>query len=345
MCVFLRETARAIYSNKFGFPTGVAWAILCARICQMYPRSLPCTLLEKFFRVYDRYPWPTPVKLTAVEDPQIVAEPPHFNDKIVYGLGGPGLMMPILTPAYPVMNTTYNIGQCNKRVLVAEFKRGLSLTCGLKEGGDAEAMWRDLWAPSDFFLDHKTYLQIDVMSRSLDQHVSWQGYVESQLRKFIENKQRTGVEDLPGIQAVPYPYPIKVTPAAGADAAPFCDAYFIALDAAPVPAEPVKPAAAAAAAALTSASLAPPPPQIDLTTHVQNFITALKAWPKFQPGMNIVIKTVKAKDLPEPVFHDERCVCVCVCVCECVCVCSVPICSVRSRCFWFVTCWGVFSGV
>jgi poly(A) polymerase len=46
---------RGIYSNVLGFPGGVAWALLTARICQLYPRAAPSTIVAKFFPIY--YQW------------------------------------------------------------------------------------------------------------------------------------------------------------------------------------------------------------------------------------------------------------------------------------------------
>uniref|UniRef100_A0A3P8TF44 polynucleotide adenylyltransferase n=1 Tax=Amphiprion percula TaxID=161767 RepID=A0A3P8TF44_AMPPE len=46
---------RNIYSNLLGFLGGVSWAILVARICQMYPNATPATLVIKFFKVYSTW--------------------------------------------------------------------------------------------------------------------------------------------------------------------------------------------------------------------------------------------------------------------------------------------------
>jgi poly(A) polymerase len=59
---------RAIYANIMGFPGGVAWAMLVARICQLYPKATSSTIVNKFFGVMRRWNWPQPVLLKNIEN-------------------------------------------------------------------------------------------------------------------------------------------------------------------------------------------------------------------------------------------------------------------------------------
>lgn len=58
---------RAIYANIMGFPGGVAWAMLVARVCQLYPKATSSTVILKFFRIMEKWQWPTPVFLKHIE--------------------------------------------------------------------------------------------------------------------------------------------------------------------------------------------------------------------------------------------------------------------------------------
>ena len=59
---------RAIYGNIMGFPGGVAWAMLVARVCQLYPRATTSVVVNKFFLVMEKWQWPQPVLLKPIEN-------------------------------------------------------------------------------------------------------------------------------------------------------------------------------------------------------------------------------------------------------------------------------------
>ena len=61
-------SGRAIYSNIVGFPGGVAWAMLVARVCQLYPQATGSVIVGKFFRIMTKWAWPQPVLLRPIED-------------------------------------------------------------------------------------------------------------------------------------------------------------------------------------------------------------------------------------------------------------------------------------
>ena len=51
-----------------GFPGGVAWAMMVARVCQIYPMANSSTIVHKFFNIMISWPWPRPVMLKEIED-------------------------------------------------------------------------------------------------------------------------------------------------------------------------------------------------------------------------------------------------------------------------------------
>ena len=59
---------RAVYANVMGFPGGVAWAMMVARICQLYPQASGSIIVVKFFQLMMTWPWPRPVMLKSIED-------------------------------------------------------------------------------------------------------------------------------------------------------------------------------------------------------------------------------------------------------------------------------------
>ncbi|XAO22401.1 hypothetical protein I312_101171 [Cryptococcus bacillisporus CA1280] len=74
---------RGIYSNVLGFPGGVAWALLTARICQLYPAAAPATIVGKFFPIYYQWNWPQPVLLKKIDNGPPNMQHSVWNPKVV----------------------------------------------------------------------------------------------------------------------------------------------------------------------------------------------------------------------------------------------------------------------
>ncbi|GAB0136329.1 hypothetical protein EsDP_00004633 [Epichloe bromicola] len=175
---------RAVYSNIMGFPGGVAWAMLVARVCQLYPKAATSVIVNKFFMVMSQWRWPQPVLLKPIESGPLPVR--VWNPKIYKG--DSFHLMPIITPAYPSMCATFNISRSSMSIINRELRRGLEVSESIMVG---KQPWSDLFVKHTFFtLDYKYYISVISASKSKEAHNVWSGYVESKVRMLVQKLEQ-----------------------------------------------------------------------------------------------------------------------------------------------------------
>ncbi|XP_018566949.1 poly(A) polymerase type 3 [Anoplophora glabripennis] len=172
-----------IYSNALGYLGGVSWAMLVARTCQLYPNATSATLVHKFFLIFSKWQWPQPVLLKQPSNVNLgfAVWDPRVNIQDRYHL------MPIITPAYPQQNSTFNVSLSTRTIIMEEFKLGLLITDDIMLG---KSSWDKLFEPPPFFLKYKHFIVLLVMAETSDDHLEWCGLVESKVRLLIGNLER-----------------------------------------------------------------------------------------------------------------------------------------------------------
>lgn len=258
---------RGVYSNVAGFLGGINWALLVARICQLYPNALPSMLVSRFFRVYTQWRWPNPVMLCAIEEGTLglqVWDPRKYPKDRFH-------LMPIITPAYPCMNSSYNVSSSTLRIMSEEFKRGNEIS-EVMEANKAD--WATLCEPYPFFEAYKNYLQIEIAAENADDLRKWKGWVESRLRQLTLKIERHTYNML---QCHPHPGDFSDK------SRPFHCCYFMGLQRKQgVPASEGE--------------------QFDIRLTVDEFKHSVGMYTLWKPGMEIHVIHVRRRNIPNFVF-------------------------------------------
>ncbi|CAL8159295.1 unnamed protein product [Prunus armeniaca] len=269
-CMRLWAKRRGVYSNVAGFLGGINWALLVARICQLYPNALPNMLVSRFFRVYTQWRWPNPVMLCAIEEGSLGLQvwDPRRNPKDKYHL------MPIITPAYPSMNSSYNVSSSTLRIMLEEFQRGNEI-CEAMEANKAD--WDTLFESYEFFEAYKNYLQIDISAENADDFRKWKGWVESRLRQLTLKIERHTYDML---QCHPHPGDFSDK------SRPFHSSYFMGLQ-------------RKQGVPVTEGE------QFDIRATVEEFKQSVNRYTLLVHGMEIRVSHVKRRNIPNFVFPGE----------------------------------------
>lgn len=192
---------RGLYSNVLGFFGGITWAILVARVCQLYPYASPSMMLNRFFRVYDRWNWKNPVVLCDIREESSVIGLQGF--KVWNPKANPQdrmHLMPIITPAFPSMNSTHNVTATTQRIILEEFRKGYKVVCQVEQG---KASWSEVYRKSNFFAEYKHFIHFEILANSAQVFLKWKGWIESKLRHLVRQ-----LEQIPSVEVRPWPDPI-----------------------------------------------------------------------------------------------------------------------------------------
>ena len=186
-CVRRWAKKNGLYGNKLGYLGGINCNILVAFVCQLYPKASASSLLARFFQVYSSWQWPKPVMLNKIkQSPNGVSG--VIKDRVVWSSEMyPHHLMPIITPAYPAMNSADKVTRDTLSIMSTEFQRAHNLikTIIAERGKDFNIDWDRLFEPSDFFLKYSHYLSLNILGRGQDaESRSWIGFCESRVLGF-----------------------------------------------------------------------------------------------------------------------------------------------------------------
>jgi hypothetical protein len=173
-----------------GYWGGVNINIGVALAVQLYPNSGPASLLRKFFLVFKTWRWPNPVMLTKPHDAGYGLQVWTPNAQTARQVA------PMLTPAYPSMNSTMAVSRQTLQIMHEEFCRGHEIVDRLWKQHQANSTssassspldWKELFRPSDFFIAYPYYLSLCIVGPTQTDAQAWVGFVESRLRKLVSD--------------------------------------------------------------------------------------------------------------------------------------------------------------
>ncbi|KFD55236.1 hypothetical protein M514_03877 [Trichuris suis] len=185
---------KRIYSNAFGYLGGVSWAMLVARTCQLYPNATPSVLVGKFFLIFTRWNWPKPVLL------KNASPTPSCFSRLMDLVWDPRVkisdrfhLMPIITPAFPQQNSTFNVTTSTRTIIEEAMNEALDVTMDILVG---KSSWAKLFEPSNFFWKYKHYIALMGYANTAEDLLIFTGLVESRLRVLVAQFERNPGMDL-----------------------------------------------------------------------------------------------------------------------------------------------------
>lgn len=207
-CIKLWAKNRGIYSNVFGYCGGVAYAILVAYICKMNPKLEPCQLLDTFFKYFRARKWQynKPVHLGEIKNNPAIVAFPIDDPTLFYKPNERGDFFPIITPAFPAMNATYNVSLTTRNIMLTEMEKASLITNQMMSRDKRNPItWKRLFKKFPFFKAYQHFIQIQILSKSEADHQKWKGYAESKIRRLLQYLENTNDKEFNCLEFRPWP--------------------------------------------------------------------------------------------------------------------------------------------
>ncbi|KAH0795707.1 nuclear poly(A) polymerase 1-like isoform X2 [Histomonas meleagridis] len=165
---------RFIYGNVFGYFGCINLLIMSAYVCIKHPDAEPPQLIELFFQEFGDWPWPKPIFIQEMKQ----------GDLRSWEMSTSEDCMPIITPAYPSINSLHNANNSTMLRMTKELKRGKKIV--ESNVGDISQNLVKFVTHPKFFNKYKYFLMIKVHSTNRKNYQDGKGNVEKMLRKLTE---------------------------------------------------------------------------------------------------------------------------------------------------------------
>lgn len=202
VCHWARQ--RGIYGHFLGFLGGPAWAVCCARVCQMHPQVEASQLVQRFFRTLYSWDWRKPLGTL----PEVHGRP-EPTDPTNQGQ----LTMDVHLPLGSGLSIAPHVSETTSKIMLKELLRGYKVAQQVgvsraqmqeeagREQNSARAPidlspqgWPDLVSRSMFFQGYRHYLEFQIMALTeeiLRKWLAWTKQCMSEFTKMFE-KSCTG---------------------------------------------------------------------------------------------------------------------------------------------------------
>uniref|UniRef100_A0A183U0B3 polynucleotide adenylyltransferase n=1 Tax=Toxocara canis TaxID=6265 RepID=A0A183U0B3_TOXCA len=135
-------------------------------------------------------------------------------------------LMPIITPAFPEQNSTFNVTKSTRQVIMNELEEGLAITIEILSG---KAEWSKLFDEVNFFSRYKHFIVLLCVAANENGQLVWSGLVESKIRHLIGSLERNPCVNLCHINPQHFS-PITPLPIEVPIENPCCQMWFIGME-------------------------------------------------------------------------------------------------------------------